>query len=217
MELFSEKLKQLLFSRGISANALAVGCDIPASTISRLLNGIADKPRSATLAKIAEFLGTSPSELIQGTQLAGRYSAAKGKTLKGVKVPLVSSEDIEFAAIEGDVTPHETFLPPFPFEGLADKELVATEMQSEALAPRIAAGDQLYIEKVFELATEPEDGQIVLAAVKNQEDKPAIVRLFQKDDLGNSWLVATNPNWPCEKILPCGRVTGIVVGFAAKL
>lgn len=217
---FSTKLQELLSSRGLSGYAVSKGTGLPKSTISRLLNGEATTPRSSTLAELAAFLGTTPSELTEGTDLEEKYLHKPGKIVKGLRVPLLSSPTDAFfyTGIEGDVPIGSDYLPPFPFEQDPKKELIAVAMDSDALAPRIRKGDVVYFDTVMRTDKNEYDaknGDIVLALFENSGQ--ALVREFFKDELGKRWLVATNPLWPGERSIACAMVGGVAVGFCAKL
>ena len=218
---FSNKLQELLSSRGISGYAVAKGTGLPKSTISRLLNGEATTPRSSTLAELAAFLGITPSELTEGTDLEDKYLPKTGKIVKGLRVPLLSSptDAFYYVGIEEDVPIGSDYLPPFPFEQDQKRELIAVVMDSDALAPRIRKGDIVYFDTVMctgKNEYEAKNGDIVLAMFEGRDGK-ALIRQYFVDDLGKRWLTATNPLWPGERSLSCSLVHGVAVGFCGKL
>lgn len=218
---FSEKLQQILDSRGFTGYAVSKGTGLPKSTISRLLSGEAATPRSTTLAEIASFLGITPTELISGTELENSYDKKVGKISRGLRVPLLTSpsDASYYATFENDVPINTDFLPPFPFEQNKSKELIAVVIDSDALAPRIRKGDIVYFNTLMQTKNddcEAKNGDVVLAVVKDEPAK-VIIREYYEDDLGERWLVATNPSWPGEHAVRCSFVSGVAVGFSARL
>lgn len=218
---FSKKLGDLLIQQQLTGYAVAKGTGLPASTISRILNGEASTPRSSTLAELAAFLGMTPSELTEGTELEEKYLPKKGKIVKGLKVPLVPSPSDAFfdSGIGGDVPIGSDFLPPFPFEQNQKRELIAVVMDSDALAPRVRKGDIIYFDTVMQTDKNEYDaknGDIVLALFEGGAGQ-ALIRQYFVDDLGKRWLTATNPLWPGERSLSCSLVHGVAVGFCGKL
>lgn len=222
MQSFSVKLKELLAEKGISGYVLSKGTGLPPSTISRILNGEALRPRSRTLADIAAFLGMSTLELTNDTELQTCYQQQKGKIFKGSRVPFLDSpSEAMHLSVYDDVPPNVNFLPPFPLPLENDGDLIAIKMDSDALAPRIREGDILYIDarsRDPKMNYSASNGQLVLALPKETSDTgKAIVREYKKDDIDEEWLVATNPDWPGKRALHVGLIVGVVVGLAAKL
>lgn len=218
----AENLKFLRTHSGLSQLALArrIGCQ--SSTINRIEDDtVRAQPRERTLLALAQLFNLSPEKLLNekltelpsGEQTQPLFEVGEPIPLipkKGVYQKLLSGTDDAMSVEEaGEEIGTKTWLPPLPFGDSKKRTLVAYVMEGEALAPDIKDGDVLYVEGIFGEDPQPRSGQVVIA----ESDEKLYVRKLIRGDNDEQWLAATNPDWPGEKTLPCGRIYGAVVGL----
>ncbi|RBO51961.1 phage repressor protein [Rhodovulum sp. BSW8] len=104
------------------------------STIRRMFEGAIQSPRRATSLKIADALGLSIEEIVNGTATAsgGRTVAIAGKVGAGARVPVFDAYE------KGDGPQVEC--PP----GLSPHGVVAVEIEGDSMEPVYSAGDLLF-------------------------------------------------------------------------
>lgn len=149
----AERIKAEMKKKNLTAYALAKACNMPPSTISRILSGQAH-PRPSTLALIAAALETRIVNLIGEKKAKALMS--QNPVLKAVpnkRIPLITAEtaywiddsrDDEAGKQSGANVVWLPGLPDPEVSSLVDFCIVAPD---DALSPKIRKGDYLYFRK----------------------------------------------------------------------
>jgi len=208
----SKKIAALLVERGESASSLAIRSGLQPSTLLRILTGEVKKPRNATVAQLALFLGVQPKELI-GKDVPIGAPSQKHSRLNSVPLlrsPLRYWDDDIYE--EASANP-DTVWVPLP-AGLKPNagELCALRVNGDALAPRIRHGDIVFLE--YKVNPEYKNDSYVLAFVGTPVEAPVngdyvLRRLFIVD--GKYYLRCDNPELPKELVRgdPVATVVGL--------
>lgn len=85
-------LKKLLFERDIRPIDLARAVDLPAATISRLINGKSMRPYRSSLEPIAAYFSITVEQLLQGSDREGNVVTSNHSA--AISVPIIDWADI---------------------------------------------------------------------------------------------------------------------------
>lgn len=171
----STKIRQLMDKKGLTAYALGKMCDMPPSTVGRIISGKAN-PRPATLASIALALDTTIQNLV-GEQKYDRL-LNKDPVLRAVpnkRIPVINAETAPWLSNRNiDETKALSREDILWIPGLPDQELsnivdFCVLAPDDALYPEIKKGEFLY----FRRATE-----------KNYAKSGDIVAVYYRHDTG---------------------------------
>lgn len=196
-------IKDLLDRRGITMFELANAINASPSTVTRLVNGDAEKPRKTTLAALARALKVTPDYL----------RSEPGS----MPEPEQMLDPVDWSEMTAAARPESGAVCPFP-QGKGAL-ITVKKMDGSAMSPTICDGETLWIKTpprnfpamfIEELC----DGDIVLAIPKGKTN-PVVRRLIRGED--SMWLKADNPDWPSGSTEEAGAVLGVVVAKAALL
>lgn len=233
--LFIKNFRYLVDRSGLSLYEVAKKANLDYTTVYRILKSKqSNEPRARTRAVVARVFGVDPSAMSRTTF----DHDTPFKVLPDEEIPTQhsspsrSKEDIPLAkstyalqvlAILDDDLPvdsdglfeTESWLPPLPFHSKEEQKLVAIKAVGNALAPMILEGDLVYLDQVTEpKKTGVKNGNLVLAVAKGADS--LVLRKLVIDDMGQQWLMATNPDWPGQRSVACEQIVGIVTAIARQ-
>ena len=148
------RIKKQMEEKNLTAYALAKACDMPPSTIGRILSGQAS-PRASTLASIALALDTSIESLIGKSK--AKELLEKNSVLKAVqnkRIPLITPDCASW--LRDDLTDENqvlsssdiVWLPGMPSPELSSIVDFCMVAPDDAMYPEIKKGEFLYFRKV---------------------------------------------------------------------
>ena len=175
----STKIKQLMDKKGLTAYALGKMCDMPPSTVGRIISGKAN-PRPATLASIALALDTTIQNLV-GEQKYNKL-LSNDPVLKAVpnkRLPLITADTAHWLnnrnIDETKALSREDILwiPGLPDQDLSNLVDFCVVAPDDAMYPEIKKGDFLYFRKVTE-KNYAKSGDIVAVIYRHDMGDPAL-------------------------------------------
>lgn len=235
---FRRKLNDLLKMKGISPYELAKRADLSAMSIWRILNGETKSPRPQNIEKIAEALGIPVENLIKSTDCEESIDVE----LLSDAVTTPKADELQTAEyldlgelIKAD--PRSTYncfglfkrkvpLPPTFTLG----EYVCVQVNDNALAPTICAGDLVYIERfVFDENSDPDktdvsrvegadiaDGNLIAAVIADKEKPFVLLGEKVTDARGRTWIKRYVADPDGNTFFLVKRYLGIVAGISRE-
>ena len=234
---FKRNFELLQTRSGLSWFEIARRADIDYATIYRMMNSKDGySPRSRTRERLAYVFGVDANAMRNTlfddeTPMKVRDKGdlpQEDYQFNPERIPLAKSTyALDFLSILDDDLPStddglfvtEKWLPPLPFQTKEDQRLIAIKAIGNALAPSILEGDLVYLDKVTERDVEDvKNGDFVLAVADSNPNGPRniVLRKLVIDDMGQQWLMATNPDWPGQRSVACEQVVGVVIAIARQ-
>ena len=230
---FPKNVKYLRQKNGLSVYDLAKKLNVAPSTVYRLEDGPYLRPQERTVMAVSNIfdvpyenpLDVAIEQLGSSTGPNKIGAPLELQKVNGIPIPLITPQAVLITPFTlGDDVEHTSeadkeygaikWLPPLPFEHSKEKKLVAFMMEGEALSPEIKDGDTIFIDGLYNDETlSPKTGQLVLA----ESQGGVYIRKLMIGENNQQWLIATNPQWPGNRALPCDRIYGVVVGLYRKI
>lgn len=174
--MFQIRLKELRDSHGLSQSDLAQKLHTNQSTVAMWENGT-NRPRNATLEKLASFFNVSIDYLL------GRTSEKKERPReKGVQIPVLGlvQAGIPVEAIE-DIIDYEEI----PESMARSGEYFALQIRGESMEPKFSEGDIVIVRKQSDV----DSGDIAVVLVNG--DEATIKKIKKRSD--GVMLIPNNP------------------------
>lgn len=177
-DVFQIRLKELRESRGLSQADLAQAIHTKQSTVAMWENGT-NRPRNATLEKLANFFGVSTDYLLGRSDLKKRTPREKG-----VQIPVLGyvQAGIPVEAIE-DIIDYEEIPESMARRG----EFFALQIRGDSMEPKFSEGDVVIVRKQPDVNS----GDIAVVLVNGDD---ATIKKIKKRPEG-VMLIPSNPNY----------------------
>lgn len=230
---FKRNFELLQIRSGLSWFEIARRADIDYATIYRMMNSKDGySPRSRTRERLAYVFGVDANAMRNTlfddeTPIKVRDKGdlpQEDYKFNPERIPLAKSTyALDWLSLLDDDLPStddgffvtEKWLPPLPFQTKDNQRLIAIKAVGNALAPMILEGDLVYLDRVTEHEkTGVKNGDLILAAAKGANS--LVLRKLVIDDMGQQWLMATNPDWPGQRSVQCLQIVGIVTAIARQ-
>lgn len=230
---FKRNFELLQIRSGLSWFEIARRADIDYATIYRMMNSKDGySPRSRTRERLAYVFGVDANAMRNTlfddeTPIKVRDKGdlpQEDYKFNPERIPLAKSTyALDWLSLLDDDLPStddgffvtEKWLPPLPFQTKDNQRLIAIKAVGNALAPMILEGDLVYLDRVTEHEkTGVKNGDLILAAAKGVNS--LVLRKLVIDDMGQQWLMATNPDWPGQRSVQCLQIVGIVTAIARQ-
>ncbi len=203
-EIFAKRLSQMIAERGESCHSVAAAVHMSAGTISRYCNKLIDKPKTAVVWMLAEYLRVDPTWLMGYD--APYTQAADLMPVEARRVPMLG----QIAAgrpIYADEQ-HDCYV-----EANADRADFCLKVKGDSMiGARIYDGDTVFIHAQPDV----EDGEIAVVLI---DDEATLKRVYKMGD--RIILRAENPAYPpmefCKSDGKVLRILGKAVAFQSKL
>ena len=233
-----KKLASLLREYEMTPYLLSKKSELSPTAISRILKGETKVPRPQNLDRIAKALGVSAEELVSGTD--AEESVDTELLSDAVTTPkadeLQTAEYLDLSElIKAD--PRSTYncfglfkkkvpLPPTFTLG----EYVCVQVNDNALAPTVCAGDLVYIERfVFDENSDPDktdvsraegadiaDGNLIAAVIADKEKPFVLLGEKVTDARGRVWIKRYTVDPDGNTFFLVKRYLGIVAGISRE-
>jgi len=151
-----KNIELLMLKKRINSVELANATHIPQPTISRILNGTSETPRTNTLSKIADYFEVSLEELCNSEILNCAY--------KITQIPIIKKSMIESWINSQNLEKTEQFI---PTAKSLSKNSFALEYKDNI---SIAYFKQKSLVMIFDPLLKPQDGDIILIKLSQIEE-----------------------------------------------
>ena len=205
-EIFAKRLTQLMAERGESCYSIADAVHLSAGTISRYSRNLIDKPKTAVVRMIAEYLRVSPLWLMGHDTPADAALAAGLMPVEAQRLPMLG----QVAAGEPIYADeqHDCYV-----QAGAERADFCLRVKGDSMiGARIFDGDVVFIHAQPDV----EDGEIAVVLI---DDEATLKRVYKLGD--RIILRAENPAYPpmefCRTDGKTVRILGKAVAFQSKL
>lgn len=205
-EEFAKRLTQMMAERGESCHSVAAAVHLSAGTISRYCNNLIDRPKTAVVRMLAEYLRVSPQWLMGYESPEEQAKAAGMLPVEARHIPMLG----QIAAgqpIYADEQ-HDCYV-----EAGADRADFCLRVKGDSMiGARIFDGDIVFIHAQPDV----EDGEIAVVLI---DDEATLKRVYKLGD--RVILRAENPAYPpmefCKSDGKVLRILGKAIAFQGKL
>lgn len=205
-EIFAKRLTQTMAERGLSCHAIGRAVHLSAGTISRYCNNLIDKPKTAVVLMLADFLKVAPEWLMGYESPLESINIAGLQQVEQRLVPMLGN----IAAgtpIYADQQ-HDCYV-----ETGAQKADFCLKVKGDSMiGARIHDGDIVFIHAQPDV----EDGEIAVVLV---DDEATLKRVYKMGD--RVVLRAENPAYPAMEFNRADgkvvRILGKAIAFQGKL
>lgn len=205
-EIFAKRLTQMMAERGETCYSIADAVHLSAGTISRYSRNLIDKPKTAVVRMMAEYLRVSPEWLMGYDSPEDQAKAAGLLPVEERRIPMLGQVAAGQPILADEQ--HDCYV-----EVGADKADFCLRVKGDSMiGARIYDGDIVFIHAQPDV----EDGEIAVVLI---DDEATLKRVYKLGD--RVILRAENPAYPAMEFNRTDgkvvRILGKAIAFQSKL